>query len=150
MKINNMDECHIKGAAEIVLLYKKENNKPYSQQDRSQLEGQLKLLITDNSSLTLVALEDGIVIGFINGHICPFPIIMGKECYISDLLIHPGYRGRQTGKMLLNSLEEKSGKLGVKRLMLNNSKDAESYKRSFYAKNGFTERNNFSNFVKEI
>ena len=90
------------------------------------------------------------IAGYINMHICPFPMIGGTELYISDLLIMNDFRGKGIGKALLLKAEEIAGTYKCVRIMLNNAKYAQSYIRSFYKKSGFFERDDFANFIKKI
>ncbi|MBN2443577.1 MAG: GNAT family N-acetyltransferase [Spirochaetales bacterium] len=71
----------------------------------------------------------------------------GSELYISDLLIDQNHRGKGIGNILLKKAEELASQHGCVRLMLNNSKDSESFRRSFYKKYGFNERIYFAHFV---
>ena len=77
-------------------------------------------------------------------------MIYGKELYISDLLIKKDRRGRGIGTKLLSEIERIAKKSGVKRIMLNNNKNEESYKSNFYKKHNFIERENISNFIKYL
>ena len=97
-----------------------------------------------------MALIEGSVAGYINAHLCRFPLIGGVECYISDLLVAGEYRGLSVGRQLISAAEFAAVKQGAVRLMLNNGTDSDSYRRSFYAKNGFSERAGYANFVKVL
>ena len=70
--------------------------------------------------------------------------------YISDLFIDKQVRGQGIGQQLIIKASEIAEKNMCERMMLNNPKEYESYKRSFYSKLGFIERNNFANFVKNL
>ncbi len=59
-------------------------------------------------------------------------------------------RGKSTGQKLINELSSIADSKGAVRLMLNNEKNSESYKRSFYKKQDFTEWENFANFVTPV
>jgi len=66
------------------------------------------------------------------------------------LLVSPQFRGKGIGKALIKRIETEAKRKGAVRLMLNNAKYSTAYKSYFYKKNGFKERNDFSNFVKLI
>ncbi len=57
--------------------------------------------------------------------------------------------GKHVGKSLLAEAKNFAQKTGVRRLMLNNAHDAESYQRSFTLRRGL-ERTSISNFVREV
>ena len=130
--------------------YKKELGKALSDEEKESLLSSVKNLPDYKNSITLIAEENNKTAGFLNAHFFEFPIIAGKECYISDLLIDPEMRGKSIGKKLLDQIEKISESKGVKRIMLINIKDADSYKREFYKKNGFEERDLAANFVKHL
>ena len=88
------------------------------------------------------------ITGYLNARFVLFPLIGGYECYISGLIIHPDSRGRSAGNRLLEKLNCIAEEYGAVRMMLNNQRDSESCRRDFYKKQGFRERNSFSNFVK--
>lgn len=90
------------------------------------------------------------IIGYIVAHWIPFPFIMGHEGYVSNLIVLKTCRGEGIGTKLMTAAEKEAKKRGCCRLILNNPRKSESYKRSFYKKHGFTERVNFANFVKPL
>ena len=95
-----------------------------------------------------VAEQEGRIVGYIAVHWIPFPMLQGREGYISDLLVTQDCRGCGIGRSLLAAVEDRASELGCARLMLNNSIAAESFKREFYQKNGFRHRTEFANLVK--
>lgn len=139
--------------ASLVTMIKKdksEQGRKISELQEVDIKSQLTELLECKNPLTLVA-KDGVkIVGYINGHIIPFPLLMKKECYVSCLLVDSEQRGKSIGQKLIVELSRRAKELGCFRLMLNNPKSAESYSREFYTKNYFTERDNFANFVKVI
>ena len=99
---------------------------------------------------TFVAFEYGAVFGFINLHLIEFPMIIGKECYVSDLLVNENNRGKGIGSKLMDEAEKYARDNNCTRMMLNNGKYTVSYQRGFYRGRGYNERRNVSNFVKDI
>jgi GNAT superfamily N-acetyltransferase len=150
MQIVEMGEEYSTSVKELILLFKKERGSQVEQEQLEELESLLAMLLRAPEAKAFVAVADGKVVGFVNCHFCPFPLLMGLECYISDLLVHPDYRGRSIGEGLLTTVRQLAESKGIKRLMLNNSKKSEAYSRSFYIKNGFRERDGFANFVKSL
>ena len=116
--------------------------------DKTAVLSTIRACLNDPGCTVLVAELDGRVLGCLVAHWIPFPTLGGTECYISDLIVLASERGRGVGRQLVSAAEHRARELGCKRLMLNNSTAAESYKREFYPKLGFDLRNNFVNMVK--
>jgi ribosomal protein S18 acetylase RimI-like enzyme len=89
-------------------------------------------------------------IGYINFHLVMSPMIGGPELYITDLLVKEGMRGQGIGESLLSEAEEYARDHKCDRMMLLNNRETEGYRRDFYKKHGFTERENWANFVKIV
>ena len=133
----------------MIFSYKLEQDPGLDESIRSAISATLTETVTTGNATILVALNDNKkVVGFINYHEIVFPMIAGKELYISDLLVDKNERGKKTGKKLIDEVDKTALSKGCKRLMLNNLKLAESYTRGFYRKSGFEERINIANFVK--
>lgn len=146
-------ELEIKDINEIgtlIIRYKKEMGRELSNQEVLKIRELLISLIDKEDSITLVCEIDKTIQGYINAHILNFPLLCGKECYVSDLLVNENIRGKGIGKKLIESLSKYAKSNNCNRLMLNNPKESKSYERSFYSKNGFTERTNFANFVLSL
>ena len=150
MNIRHIEEKDIDAILNMITHYRKEQNVTINDSLKNEIRKQLAIVAKEKPDTTYVCIVQNEVAGYINMHICPFPMIGGKELYISDLLVKQNYRGKGIGKRLMNKAEETAQKHGCSRMMLNNAKEAESYKRSFYGKSGFTERLNFANFVKTL
>jgi ribosomal protein S18 acetylase RimI-like enzyme len=98
----------------------------------------------------IVAEIDGMVIGYTVVHWVPFPMVQGREAYVSDLLVRREWRDQGLGSLLLAEVEERARARRCPRVMLNNRRAAESFKRGFFSKAGFREREDFANFVKTL
>ena len=118
---------------------------------QKDIEKALSDAIESKERTILVSVNDAEKIqGYILCHWCPFPFRAPREGYISDLLIDGEIRGKGIGSELLKRIEEEARKKNCCRLMLNNDKETESYKRDFYKKNGFEERTGIANVVKML
>ena len=148
--ISDLTNNDIKLLSELIVNNRKENGKVITTENIQQIKEELTSLVGNSSSITLIAKENNQINGFINGHIISFPIIMGKECYISELFVNPISRGLGIGHKLLEEISKLAKTKCCKRLMLNNPKEYDSYKREFYIKEDFEERTNFANFVKDL
>ncbi len=90
------------------------------------------------------------VVGYIAVHWVPFPMLGGREAYVSDLIVKADWRGHGLGNRLMEAVEAWASETGCERLMLNNRVAAESFERGFFAKAGFRQRADFANFVKPL
>jgi ribosomal protein S18 acetylase RimI-like enzyme len=117
-----------------------------------EADAQLRDCLEDSQKRSVFVARgaNGEALGYLVVHWIPFPAVHGLEGYISDLIVGSQARGRGLGRALLQSAEEEARSRGAHRLMLNNRRSAESYARQFYAKNGFSERVGFSNFIKQL
>src|SRR3569833_200892 len=106
--------------------------------------------IDEPGSDIFVAEAAGKVVGYAAVHWIPFPMLHGREGYISDLLIAPEWRGYGFGGRLVLAVEIRARELGCVRLMLNNRIAGESFGRGFFRKAGFLQRTDFANFVKSL
>ena len=90
------------------------------------------------------------VAGYASIHWLPTFFLKAPEGYLSELFVADGYRGSGMGKTLLNAVSAEARKRGCARLMLINSRIRESYKREFYKRHGWTERQEVANFIYEF
>lgn len=121
-----------------------------AQGEAPQMARQLELCLEDQARLVLVAQANGDLAGFSVGHLQPYLILPTRECYISELFVGAGHRGRGVGSALLASMEQWAKDNGCYRLMLINGKTRQAYQRGFYAKRGWQERPEVANFVKDL
>ncbi len=77
-------------------------------------------------------------------------LFMATEGYISELFVHLDASGQGVGTALLEKLKQEAILRGCKRLTLINLMDKESYRRQFYAKQGWTEQKNTVRFVLNL
>jgi ribosomal protein S18 acetylase RimI-like enzyme len=113
---------------------------------------QMRACLADSANHTIYVARsaEGEILGYVAVHWIPFPILSRVEGYVSDLLVAAAARGQSAGRALLTAVEAEARARDCVRLMLNNRHTAESYRRGFYAKAGFTERTGMANFVKEL
>ena len=146
--IEDLDKNDIVSLLEMIIDFKQESDNKLSEDNIRQIKTALVEVQSTENSIILVAKDKNSIIGYICAHNVNFPLIMGKECYITDLIVSKSCRDLGVGSKLLKKLEIKSKESGCKRMMLNNPKEYDSYRRKYYAKQGFDERDNFANFCK--
>jgi GNAT superfamily N-acetyltransferase len=107
-------------------------------------------LAQDSAHLVLVA-EDrqGQLLGYTTVHWLPYLILNGPEGYVSELFIYKGARGRGIGTLLIEAVKKEAQERGCSRLNLLNGRQRESYRREFYKKNGWRERD-MASFVFDL
>ena len=104
----------------------------------------------DSHSLFVAENSDGKVIGYAAVHWLPYFILKGPEGYLSELFVANSERGKGVGSQLLEVVKEEAMNRGCSRLSLINIKRRESYRRGFYNKCGWIERNDAANFVFQL
>jgi GNAT superfamily N-acetyltransferase len=150
MQIRKMQEKDIPFIVDMIYDHRKTRVPGISLQVKKEISEILWNLMGEISSYTFVGTMNGMILGFVNFHILDFPLIVGKECYLTDLLVLSSERGQGVGSELLIEAEKFAKENGCTRMMLNNGKWSEAYQRGFYKKFGFHERNNVVNFVKSL
>ena len=150
MKIRKMQEKDIPFIVDLVFEHRRTRVPKISLRMKKDISAILWNHLGDMSSFILVGTVDEAIVGFINFHILDFPMIVGKECYITDLLVSKSKRGEGIGSGLLDEIENFARSRGCTRMILNNGKWSEAYQRGFYRKFGYHERNNVVNFVKSL
>jgi GNAT superfamily N-acetyltransferase len=112
---------------------------------------QLKRAMQDPQSHIFVAHQpDRGVVGFVSLHIEPYLIVGGNSGFVSELFIDETCRGQGVGQRLLAAAQDKARELDCVRVMLINAKKRESYRRGFYAKNGWTEWSEVAVFYHKL
>lgn len=137
------------GVVEIIKDYLTSVKKITNEKEEEILHYILKMIGKENNLYVKVG-DKGKVEGYINYHICDFPLVGGREIYISELFVSSSIRGKKVGSDLLEYVIEKAKLEGIKRILLNNSKNSESFARNFYSKHGFQAREFMTNFILEL
>ena len=113
-----------------------------------RIDRHLTICLADNShSIYIASSADCELVGYISIHWLPYLILRGLEGFVSELFIHANHRGNGIGRQLLESAKCEATDRGCSRLSLINFRDRDSYRRGFYAKNGWEERLDAANFV---
>jgi GNAT superfamily N-acetyltransferase len=108
----------------------------------------LELCDADDSHTVLVAEDEGgTVAGYISVHWLPYLMLAGPEGYLSELFVREDLRGKGVGGALIENIRELAIIKGCSRLMLLNNRERASYEREFYARHGFVERPEMTNWV---
>jgi GNAT superfamily N-acetyltransferase len=116
-----------------------------------QVAAQIRMCHADKSHTVYVAENDGgRIVGYVGAHWLPYLFLDGPEGYLSELFIDESCRGNSIGTGLLKAVESEARERGCSRLLLLNSRARESYRRSFYRKKGWTEREEAANFVYNL
>lgn len=110
----------------------------------------LNTIVNEENNLYVIINDEDTPLGYINFHILNFPLISGKELYVSELIINESERNKNLGTKLINFAIDKAKELNCERIMLNNSMECISYKRNFYKNLGFAQRDTMANFVLKI
>ena len=111
----------------------------------------LELCLVDNSHSIYVAENDEEqIVGYTSVHWIPYILLKCPEGFISELFIHPRFQGNGIGNKLLSVVKQEAMERGCSRLSLLNPRDRESYKREFYKKSGWREREKMANFIYEL
>ena len=107
-------------------------------------------LACSNDHLLLLAEDaDGRILGYCAVHWLPYLLFDGPEGYVSELFIHESARGQGVGSQLLEAVKAEARQRGCNRLSLLNGRQRDSYRRQFYKKNGWRERD-MANFVFDL
>jgi GNAT superfamily N-acetyltransferase len=101
----------------------------------------------DSHSVFVAQGPAGEILGYGAVHWLPYLILAGPEGYISELFVRESHRGQGIGSQLLKVMEAEARERGCSRLMLINLRKRESYRRRFYHKQGWEEREGAANFV---
>ncbi|MDR3576979.1 MAG: GNAT family N-acetyltransferase [Anaerolineaceae bacterium] len=107
-------------------------------------------LTCNNDHLVLLAEDaEGRILGYCAVHWLPYLFFDGLEGYVSELFIHESARGRGVGAQLLEAVKAEARQRGCMRLSLLNGRQRDSYRREFYKKKGWRERD-MANFVFDL
>jgi GNAT superfamily N-acetyltransferase len=115
---------------------------------RERVGRHLDLCNADDSHAVYVAQSrHGEVVGYCAVHWLPYLMLAGPEGYVSELFLRESWRGQGIGGRLLEMVKAEAKERGCARLMLLNLSHRDSYKRGFYGKHGWQERQEAINFV---
>lgn len=106
-----------------------------------------RCLADDSHSIYLAETSAGEVAGYAAVHWLPYLIFQGPEGFISELFIAESARDQGIGSQLLAAIKAEAQERGCIRLSLLNNRERESYRRGFYDKQGWHERQNYANFT---
>ena len=115
------------------------------------IEVNLERMAACGSSTAYVAEEpEGTVVGYGAVHWVPFLFLSGGEAYVTELFVSPSNAGKGIGSNLLETIVTEAKRRGCARVSLLNGRDAEAYRRAFYKKRGWVERDRMANFIFPI
>ncbi len=116
----------------------------------SRVAEQLALCHADDSHGVYVADDPaGQIVGYVAVHWFP-NLMKGGDGYVSELFLREAARGLGIGRKLLAAVAEEGTRRGATRLMLFNRKIRESYRRGFYPKAGWCERDDVAFFMFDL
>ncbi len=106
--------------------------------EKCQPEGDNTLLVAEAAT--------SVVAGYPFVHWLP-NLIFGGEGYVSELFVLPDARGHSIGTALLDEAKRRGIARGFQRLSLFNGRERESYRRGFYPRHGWIERDDTALFM---
>jgi GNAT superfamily N-acetyltransferase len=101
----------------------------------------------DDHSIYVAENDRDEVVGYAAVHWLPYLLLSGLEGYVSELFVRPSAQGQGVGTLLLDVMKEEGEARGCSRLSLLNMRNRDSYRRGFYKKAGWQEREHAANFV---
>ncbi len=110
----------------------------------------LESILSDTNKLLLVARDGCRVVGFVCLHFVPYLMLCGEEAFLSELFVKNTHCGKGIGSMLLAAAVEAAKERGCRRMQLINSRLRDSYRRGFYAKHGWQERQYAASFILNL
>ncbi len=113
----------------------------------ASIRANLLRVASDNALVLVAESPDGEIAGYCCVHWVPFLFFAGGEAYVTELFVRPEDSGVGIGSKLLDEAVSEARRRGCARVSLLNGRDGESYRRKFYAKRGWTERERMANFV---
>lgn len=89
----------------------------------------------------IIAETNGIISGYLTYSFKPQLRLIGLSMEIDELSVSNDFRGYGIGSALITTVKKYALSKGIKRIILATNRERESYKRNFYLKNGFEEKN---------
>jgi GNAT superfamily N-acetyltransferase len=102
---------------------------------------------SNNSTVLVAETPDGEVAGYCAVHWVPFLFFAGGEGYVTELFVRPPDSGKGVGSKLLELVVAEARERGCSRLSLLNGRDSEAYRRGFYSRRSWVERERMANFI---
>jgi GNAT superfamily N-acetyltransferase len=99
--------------------------------------------VLSHPEMTVLVAEatDGEIVGLASVSHRPQLRLGGQLVSLDEFVVAPEARGKGVGARLIEEVKAIAERLGAVRLELEQNRNRESYSRSFYSKNGFTEVN---------
>ena len=113
----------------------------YDSVDADLLKETWKQIISSKKMGIVVAEIESKIAGYLAYSFKPQLRLCGLSMEIDELSISEIFRGSGIGTSLINEAKNIAKSNQAKRIILSTNRDRESYKRSFYTKNGFQEKN---------
>ncbi|PHJ69188.1 hypothetical protein VF14_03385 [Nostoc linckia z18] len=116
----------------------------------SQIQRHICMCARDDSHSVYVAESQRGVIGYITVHWIPCLFIEKLRGYVSDLFVQRDSRGQGVGTRLLAVVISEAQLRRCHSITALTRRERESYKKGFYAKQGWVERGNVVDFIYEL
>ena len=113
----------------------------YSQVEMGTLSTRLYEVLNYPNMGVFVGTIGDAVVGFISYSYKTQLRLAGKRLEVDELCVKLEYRGQGVGALLLNYLKDRAIEFGVSEVIISTSRDRESYKRKFYERHGYVEKN---------
>lgn len=119
------------------------NQLGYPQIDAENIRNILKTILSEPQMGVLIAVENDskTLMGLLTYSYKTQLRFLGLSMEIDELVVDEHYRGFGVGAALLQEAKSVAQVVGAKILVLSTNRDRSSYKRGFYLKQGFVEKN---------
>ena len=95
----------------------------------------LRIKLSDQSYATLVAEDNGRLIGYLAGYAHRTFYAGGSIAWVDEIWVKPDYRGRGTGRLLMDAFEDWASRRGCVQVSLATRGAAPFYEKLGYASN---------------
>lgn len=113
----------------------------YNLDDSPAFRRTWKEIFSDPKMGIVVADDEGTIAGYLAYSFRPQLRLLGLSMEIDELSVLSSYRGRGIGADLIEFAKDLAKSKSIKRIILSTNRERDSYKRNFYQKNGFQEKN---------